>query len=255
VFQISNETVEREPLMQQSLQRFPALTLGAVHAPSGIIAAANEGMLVAVTISLAAKSQSPVMFAKRASACVGMCFTNLSGRLAVAHQDGFIYIYKVDTFILSSQHVFVLLTHTHKVEVGSKNLHPRVCCVCAHDAPLIALCHVPKTDDLAAADESGSCVCVYARVRAPHLRCLCVLECFFKSGDIHVSNDHRQACWWPQINVTFILQVVYAVGQLRLWMRLRKTDRKTVFVYCLMLKSSQEQERCKKYVKLRSISQ
>ena len=102
VFEISNETVEREPLMQQSLQRFPALTLGAVHAPSGIIAAANEGMLVAVTISPAAKSQSPVMFAKRTSACVGMCFTDISGRLAVAHQDGFIYIYKVDIQILSS---------------------------------------------------------------------------------------------------------------------------------------------------------
>jgi hypothetical protein len=129
VFEISNETVEREPLMQQSLQRFPALTLGAVHAPSGIIAAANEGMLVAVTISLAAKSQSPVMFAKRASACVGMCFTNISGRLAVAHQDGFIYIYKVDTFILSSQRLYSL--HTLKRLKLAAKTYTHMCAVCA----------------------------------------------------------------------------------------------------------------------------
>jgi hypothetical protein len=120
----------------QPLQRFPALTFGAIHSPSGIIAAANEGIVFAFTLSLSTKVQMPVMFAKRASACVGMCFTGISGRLAVAHQDGFIYIYKVDA--------------------GSNNMYPRVCCVCAHDAPLVAMCSVPKTDDVAAADESGN---------------------------------------------------------------------------------------------------
>jgi len=29
-----------------------------------------------------------------------------------------------------------------QVEAGSSSLHPRVCCVCAHDAPLVALCKV-----------------------------------------------------------------------------------------------------------------
>jgi hypothetical protein len=118
----------------QPLQRFHALTFGAIH--SGIIAAANEGIVFAFTLSLSTKVQMPVMFVKRASACVGMCFTGISGRLAVAHQDGFIYIYKVDA--------------------GSNNMYPRVCCVCAHDAPLVAMCSVPKTDDVAAADESGN---------------------------------------------------------------------------------------------------
>jgi hypothetical protein len=81
--------------MQQPLQRFSALTLGAVHASSGIIAVANEGAVLAFTLSLPSKSQTLVMFAKRTSPCLDLCFTSVSGRLAVAHQDGFIYIYKV----------------------------------------------------------------------------------------------------------------------------------------------------------------
>jgi hypothetical protein len=85
--------------MQQPIQRFPALTCGAMHAHSGIIAAANEGSVFAFTLSLTAKSQTPLMFAKRASACVDLRFTNVSGRLAVAHQDGFIYVYKVLRFL------------------------------------------------------------------------------------------------------------------------------------------------------------
>jgi hypothetical protein len=44
-----------------------------------------------------------------------------------------------------------------QVEVGFNNLHPRLCCICAHDAPIVALCQVPQSDDLAAADDSGSC--------------------------------------------------------------------------------------------------
>ncbi len=123
--------------MLQPLQRFPSLTFGAIHSASGIIAVANEGIVFAFSLSLSTKMQIPVMLAKRASACVGMCFTGISGRLAVAHQDGFIYMYKV--------------------EPGSNNMYPRVCCVCAHDAPLVALCSVPQTDDVAAADESGDC--------------------------------------------------------------------------------------------------
>ena len=95
VFEISNERVERETILQQPLQRFPAVTHAAMHAPSGIIAAANEGVVVALTLSLSTKSQSLVMFAKRASPCLDLCFTSISGRLAAAHQDGFIYVYKV----------------------------------------------------------------------------------------------------------------------------------------------------------------
>jgi hypothetical protein len=103
VFEISNEVVDREPILQQPLQRFPALTLGALHASSGIIAVANEGAVLAFTLSLSPKSQTPVMFAKRSSPCLDLCFTSVSGRLAVAHQDGFIYIYKVQFCTQSSK--------------------------------------------------------------------------------------------------------------------------------------------------------
>ena len=108
VFGITNEAVEREPILQQSLQRFPALTLGAVHTTSGIIAVANEGSVIAFTLSLPSKSQSPVMLAKRASACVDLCFTSASGKLAVAHQDGFIYVYKVHKHTYISSHGWAL---------------------------------------------------------------------------------------------------------------------------------------------------
>ena len=156
VFRITNEAVEREPILQQPIQRFPALTCGAMHAPSGIIAAANEGSVFAFTLSLPAKSQLPVMFAKRASVCVDLRFTSVSGRLAVAHQDGFIYVYKVLQLLFCVTLVERALQTLYQVDSGSNSLHPRVCCVCAHDAPLVALCAVPQTDDLAAADETGS---------------------------------------------------------------------------------------------------
>jgi hypothetical protein len=156
-FRIANEAVEREPILQQPIQRFPALTCGAMHVPSGIIAAANEGSVFAFTLSLTAKSQLPVMFAKRASVCVDLRFTSLSGRLAVAYQDGFIYVYKVLQLNFCVTLVERVLRTLYQVDSGSNSLHPRVCCVCAHDAPLVALCAVPQTDDLAAADETGSC--------------------------------------------------------------------------------------------------
>lgn len=156
VFGITNEAVEREPILQQPLQRFPALTLGAVHTTSGIIAVANEGSIIAFTLSLPSKSQSPVMFAKRASACVDLCFTGASGKLAVAHQDGFIYVYKVHKHTCFSSHGWALHTQPSQVDAGATSLHPRVCCVCAHDAPLVALCSVLQTDDFAAADETGA---------------------------------------------------------------------------------------------------
>ncbi len=95
MFEIADETVEREPILQQPLQRFSKLTCGDMHPPSGIIAVANEGSIVAFTLALPAKAQLPIMFARRASSCVAMCFTSVSGRLAVAFQDGFIFVYKV----------------------------------------------------------------------------------------------------------------------------------------------------------------
>ena len=95
VFEIADDAVQREPIMQQPIHRFPKLTCAVMHPPSGIITAANDGSVVAFTIALPAKAQSPVMFLKRASSCVAMCFTSTSGRLAVAFQDGFIFIYKV----------------------------------------------------------------------------------------------------------------------------------------------------------------
>jgi hypothetical protein len=155
VFGITNEAVEREPILQQPLQRFPALSLGAVHGRSGIIAAANEGAVLAFTLSLPAKSQSPVMFAKRASACVDLRFTSVSGRLVVAHQDGFVYVYKVQQHASNVLQVMAV-SQLWQVDAAAGSLHPRVCCVCAHDAPLVALCSVPQSDDFAAADETGA---------------------------------------------------------------------------------------------------
>jgi hypothetical protein len=176
VFQISSELVEREPIFQQQLQRFPGAAYGAMHVTSGIIAASYEGSTIAFTVSISAKTLSTVFFAKRPSSCVGLCFTSVSGKLIVAHQDGFIFVYKVHDGSCSLTLWLMLL----QVEGLGGNACPQECCVCAHDAPLVAVCNVPQTDDVASADESGA---ISRPISMPYCTALfvplCILAKFF----------------------------------------------------------------------------